>query len=215
MKSIDYTNMMWGPYVCKMKVDEHIVKRLLDDGEKLKENKRKNNHNRALAGNLENQFKYDKETAEWYWSEMIPYLECYRHGHCEYHNIVYHNVKFQPDSLWVNFMKAGEFNPPHIHTSDLSFVLFLQVPEELEYERRQFEGTASGPGDVVFVHGEYNKPVWSGNTNIHFPKVGDLIIFPALTQHHVHPFHTKGVERVSVSGNLRYIKDKDWPNDYF
>ena len=133
MKSIDYTNMMWGPYVCKMKVDEHIVKRLLDDGEKLKENKRKNNHNRALAGNLENQFKYDKETAEWYWSEMIPYLECYRHGHCEYHKIVYHHVKFHTDSLWVNFMKAGEFNPPHIHTSDLSFVLFLQVPEELEY----------------------------------------------------------------------------------
>ena len=112
-------------------------------------------------------------------------------------------------------MKAGEFNPPHIHTADLSFVLFLQVPKELELERRQFEGTSSGPGDVVFVHGEYNKPVWTSNHNIHFPSVGDLIIFPALTQHHVHPFQTKGVERVSVSGNLRYIKDNDWPNDYF
>jgi len=215
MNKINYTNMMWGPYVSKMQVEEHIVKKLLNDGEILKENKRKNNHNPALAGNLENQFKYNQDTENFFWEEMVPYLQCYRHGHCEFHQIKYFDVKFKSESLWVNFMKAGEFNPPHIHTADLSFVLFLQVPKELEYERRQFEGTASGPGDVVFVHGEYNRPVWTSNHNVHFPKVGDLIIFPALTQHHVHPFQTKGVERVSVSGNLRYIKDNDWPNDYF
>ena len=112
-------------------------------------------------------------------------------------------------------MKSGEFNPPHIHTCDLSFVFFLDMPEQIKLERAQFEGTSSGPGDIVFVYGEYNRPTWTRNYNIHYPTAGDLIIFPAMLQHHVHPFMAKGVERVSVSGNLNYIKDETWPNDYF
>ena len=42
MSSINYTNMMWGPYVSRMQVEEHIVKKLLEDGEILKENKSTN-----------------------------------------------------------------------------------------------------------------------------------------------------------------------------
>ena len=108
MSSINYTNMMWGPYVSRMQVEEHIVKKLLEDGEILKENKRKNNFNPSLAGNLENQFKYNQDTENFFWEEMVPYLKCYRHGHCEFHQIKYFDVKFKSDSLWVNFMKAGE-----------------------------------------------------------------------------------------------------------
>ena len=30
---------------------------------------------------------------------------------------------------WVNFMRAGEFNPPHTHPDcDLSSVLFIKIP---------------------------------------------------------------------------------------
>ena len=214
MDSIDYEFAQWGPYLSKMVIDKSIVDRLLEDGNELRKNWRENNHNKALAGQLENQYQYKKETNDWFWQAIIPYFRTYRYGHCNYFNLEYKDVTFKYDSLWVNYMKAGEFNPPHIHTSDLSFVLYLQVPEELKVERMQYEGTASGPGDVTFIYGEYNKPVWTQNANTYFPEVGQLMIFPALLQHHVCPFQTKGVERVSVSGNLNYIKT-DWPNDYF
>ena len=41
-------------------------------------------------------------------------------------------------SLWINFMKKGEYNPPHNHDGAFSFVLYLQVPEELNHEDKNF-----------------------------------------------------------------------------
>ncbi len=34
--------------------------------------------------------------------------------------------------VWVNFMKAGEWNPSHSHSGDISCVTYLQVPPEWE-----------------------------------------------------------------------------------
>jgi hypothetical protein len=212
---INYTNIIWGPYVSKMKMEKHVIDRLLESGNELKKDDRKNNFNKALAGNLDNQYKFNEETVNYFYKEFVPYFKAYRYGHCQHFDIQFHDVSAKSESLWINYMKSGEFNPPHIHTSDLSFVLFLDVPEQIKMERKQFEGTASGPGDLIFNHGEYNQPTWTKNTNVHYPENGDLIIFPALLQHHVHPFKSKGVERVSISGNLNYIKDETWPNDYF
>lgn len=35
-------------------------------------------------------------------------------------------------ALWVNYQKQHEFNPPHDHDGKLSFVAYLQIPEELK-----------------------------------------------------------------------------------
>jgi len=213
--NVDYTNMIWGPYVSKMKMEKHVVDRLLEDGNELRKDNRKNNFNAALAGNLANQYKFNDETLNYFYNEFTPYLKCYRYGHSQHFDTQYRDIKVRNESLWINYMKSGEYNPPHIHTCDLSFVFFLDMPEQIKLERQQFRGTSSGPGDIVFVYGEYNRPTWTRNFNVHYPTAGDLIIFPAMLQHHVHPFMAKGVERVSVSGNLNYIKDETWPNDYF
>ena len=42
--TVDYTGMIWGPYVSKMKMEKHVVDRLLEDGNQLREDNRKNNY---------------------------------------------------------------------------------------------------------------------------------------------------------------------------
>ena len=33
----------------------------------------------------------------------------------------------KPQQVWVNHMTIGDFNPPHIHHGDITFVLFVDV----------------------------------------------------------------------------------------
>ena len=112
-------------------------------------------------------------------------------------------------SLWVNYMKAGDYNPRHVHTGDLSFVIFLDVPKKLKAENLKFEGKSSGPGTITFTYGESNRPFWATCSRSIFPQTGEMYIFPALLNHYVHPFKTKNITRISVSGNVNIEFDNE------
>jgi hypothetical protein len=98
-------------------------------------------------------------------------------------------------------MKNGEFNPEHIHDSDLSFVIYLQVPELLKQEREQYIGRSGGPGSIEFLYGEDLNFFLTSHT--FFPENKDIFIFPGKLRHTVSPFKWN-CERISVSGNLNF-----------
>ena len=58
-------------------------------------------------------------------------------------------------SLWVNFQKKYEFNPPHTHDDDLSFVIYTKIPDGLEEECKTSVSNSPGPGCIVF---DFNMP---------------------------------------------------------
>ena len=223
MTQINFSFINWGPYVHQSNVGLDIVERLLKDGDIVRKKGTLNLHNKHLAGQLKEQYVYNTPTLEWFYEEMSGHWQCYRKGHTDFHRLLEvnpngetaPNVQMSASSLWINYMKAGEFNPPHMHTGDLSFVLFLTAPEEIKIEAEKFKGTSSKPGDVVFMYGEQSHPKWSTNHCNHAPNVGDIIIFPANVSHWVCPFYSKDVERISVSGNLSYLEREKWPSDYF
>jgi len=209
IENIRYTHMNWGPFVLKTKLPDYIVKDLLIQGKKTKQS-----YNRSLAGHLDNQFLYPVEVQNWFYKEITPILQAYREGHCKYHGIENLNIELSFDDLWINYMKAGDFNPMHTHGGDYSFVIFLQVPDKLKQEMRDFEGTSAKPGMLMFEYTQQAKPRWATTGTAIAPETGDMYIFPALLQHWVAPFKSK-VERISVSGNIR-IQNKDkLPRDYF
>ena len=118
-------------------------------------------------------------------------------------------------SLWVNFMKAGDFNPPHIHGGDISFVIFVDVPKQLEKEMEEHEGTTAKPGQLMFNYGENSKGrQWATIGHHVTPKTGDMYIFPAQQQHWVAPFKSE-VTRISVSGNLKVQYPEGTPAKWF
>jgi len=103
------------------------------------------------------------------------------------------------ESLWANFQGPGDFNPPHSHGGALSWVIYLQIPDELTEENKKYKGTSAGPGGITFSYGDGPREVITYQTFL--PQTGDMYIFPAWLQHWVYPFKSD-VERISVSGNV-------------
>jgi uncharacterized protein (TIGR02466 family) len=209
IKQVDSGHMNWGPYVMKTKMPDYIIKKLKTEGKKTKES-----YNHKLAGHLENQFVYPSKIQQWFYEEIHPIIQAYRNGHCKYHGIEELNVELQADDLWVNYMQPGDFNPMHTHGGDYSFVLFLDVPKQLQKEQENFKGTSAKPGALMFEYTQQAKPRWATTGTAVKPQTGDFFIFPALLQHWVCPFKSK-VTRISVSGNLRIMNKANLPYDYF
>ena len=111
------------------------------------------------------------------------------------------DIGWHMNMAWINFQKKGEYNPPHNHPCDLSFVTFLQVPKEigLEFESIPDIERGKGPGVLYLDYGE--QLPFSVKSFGKLPEKGDLFIFPGWLMHHVHDFKAD-VERISVSGNI-------------
>ena len=106
-------------------------------------------------------------------------------------------------------MKGGEFNPEHTHSGQLTWVIYLKVPD-LKKEQQEFKGTGLGPGSIGFHYGEGSSGDWAQHTYQYQPELDGMWIFPAQLRHQVMPFHTKGT-RISVSGNL-YLNPPNTPD---
>ena len=205
---INIKNYNMGTFAMKAKAPDYVVKRLYDDGVKELES-----YNHRLAGHLKTQFLYNKDTIVWFYKEMQEYWSCYREQHSNFHSLENKQVNLHASDLWVNFMKPGDFNPIHTHGGDISFVLYLDVPVELEKEANEHEGQSTPPGYLEFQFTQFQKEKWFTNVVKMKPETGTIIIFPAMLQHWVMPFKSN-VTRVSVSGNLQ-MEDKDKTNGYF
>tara|TARA_B100000085_G_scaffold248921_1_gene244286 strand:- start:169 stop:816 length:648 start_codon:yes stop_codon:yes gene_type:complete len=203
--TLKYTFYYWGPFLFRTEIPENLIIELKNRG-----NKTKISHHKNLAGNLKKQNTYTDEDKKWFHQAYAPAFQSYLDGFKRYHDKEHVDITgFDLQSLWINNMKAGDYNPRHVHTGDLSFVIFLDVPKKLEKENEKFEGKSSGPGSITFSYGESNRPFWATSTRNIFPKTGEMYIFPALLNHYVHPFKTKNVTRISVSGNVNFnVNDK-------
>ena len=198
-----YIQHNWGPYVLEFVVDDDLIKILLDEGAK----SRKNNldYRNQLAGQIEEEFYY--KDYDWFLSGFQRYLTDYMNGLEQYAKTTHIEDWQHPynswtlGNLWINYQKANEYNPPHKHSGDLSFVIYLQVPDEIkrEHSERIGQHRNEGPGMILFDYG-MDMP-FSRSRIRHMPKTGDAFIFPAWLVHHVHAFKSD-VERISVSGNI-------------
>ena len=179
----------FGPLIAKTSLTEQQIKNIK------KLCNKKVNHRKQLAGHIKDEYLMDYET---YDTIIQPQLETFKNAYKMFYNKELQSIK--TISAWVNYMKAGDFNPPHIHFEcRFSSVLFLQVPEAIKKECDKFQGTSRGPGSLEFSYGQPSKDfidVFSV-----FPKVGDMYIFPSTTLHSVYPFKSKNVTRISVAAN--------------
>ena len=163
-----YNFYYWGPLLFKIKMQPEDLKKCADLC-----SKKSSEVDETLAGVIKHQH-YISATR---YSKIInPYLDPFHQAYLNWYgkNITQVNIH----SSWVNFMIAGEFNPPHTHLNcDLSSVLFVKIPEGLKEEHKNFTGTGGGPGSLSFTYGEFQPHAISNR--VFFPEEGDLFIFPA------------------------------------
>jgi len=198
-KMIDYKgNFQFGPFAANYKLDDKFCSELLKRANKLKPA----TANTHLAGLISDQRNYTEEDKEYFVNNFQSVYEDYMKKVFAFNGAT-HDNKIHPSSftlidLWVNFMKETEFNPEHNHSGQLSWVIFLKVPD-LTKEYESFKGTGSGPGVLNLHYGE--SVDWAVHTLKYKPEENYMWIFPSQLRHSVSPFYTKG-KRISVSGNL-------------
>ena len=107
--------------------------------------------------------------------------------------------------LWINFQKINDFNPIHSHSGDLSFVIYLKVPESIFSVNTN--GNYKKAGLIEFTYGEPVSYFDRENFTVQ-PYEGLMLIFPAKLQHSVPPFWVDE-ERISVSGNLSVVSKQN------
>jgi hypothetical protein len=155
----------------------------------------KDEHSLFYDGDDESKMKrhnlFPKNVLDWFRTAFHHYLD--------FNKII--DYKTHINSIWINEMKANEYNPVHIHQGNiftgLSSVMVLKLPNTygIEYSasetpqngRLQILGASSGQ----FAKVDYQPPM----------KLRDFYIFPYDMRHCVYPFNGTNDTRRTLAAN--------------
>jgi len=197
MNKIEYNFYYWGPYLWRAKLPTDFCEELL-----ARSNSTVPEDPSRICSIISDVRVYNRDDdLHWFASKLTPYLETYLKTKNDYENKT-EQRSVGLTSLWINFQHQHEVNPEHTHSEDLSFVIYLKVPPELIEENKRYTGRSAGPGGIKFRYGE--KTDFTISDHYFMPEEGDIFIFPASLAHEVYSFNSD-CERISVSGNLKYI----------
>jgi len=203
---MNFESIFLGQSVLKYQVPLEVFVGLNE----LYETKKKDlpNANKQLAGKIPDEVSlfYDgKDTSkmhrhsfvsedvlQWFYSIFDHYLKWNKIQH----------YKMTINAIWVNEMKAGDYNPMHIHQgtifTGLSSVMILKLPTdygpELTHPEQPMNGQLQILGNIAgqFATTDYSPKV----------KIGDFYIFPYDMRHVVYPFSNKKAKRRTLVCNM-------------
>jgi hypothetical protein len=132
-----------------------------------------------------------KNVIDWFMSMFHHYLE--------FNHI--RNYQTHLNSIWVNEMKAHEYNPVHVHQGNLftglSSVMILKLPNTFGVEYSASETPQNGKLQILgasngqFAKVDYEPPM----------KLRDFYIFPYDMRHCVYPFNGTDDTRRTLAAN--------------
>ena len=132
-----------------------------------------------------------EDILKWFYSVFDHYLTWNKTG----------KFSMNINSIWVNEMKAGEYNPVHIHQgmnyTGLSSVMILKLPKDMGPELARPDQPMNGQLQILgsangqFVTSDYSPKM----------KIGDFYIFPYDMRHVVYPFTNKKEKRRTLVCN--------------
>jgi hypothetical protein len=105
------------------------------------------------------------------------------------------NIELFVSEAWTVLQKENDYNPLHMHSSFLSGVMYIEVPEFIGKIKDPRRRTAkrNEDGFITFVN--------SFGFRTFKPVVGEGFIFASNLPHMVYPFSDSG-RRISISWNL-------------
>ena len=147
-------------------------------------------YNSALAGNIKREY-------------VLESCRGYVRDYVENTAREWRTGKWNMVDLWINLMAKHEFNPPHRHGGDLSFVMFVDVPYQIEDEVNMYPDTsASCSGHFSFQFANMYGDLCEKFIPVDKLYNNKMFMFPSKLKHCVYPFYTSDEFRVTVSGNL-------------
>ena len=119
-------------------------------------------------------------------------------------------IQFKLERMWVNVQRKGEFLPVHNHSGVYSFVIWTDVPFNIEDETRASPNPTTDKNRAGYFQFLYTDTLGKINTlNLPVDKKweGRLCVFPAELNHQVYPFYSSDDVRISIAGNFRVISN--------
>ena len=172
-----------------------------------------------LAGNISSSIRLDSQSPllKNFVQEIIP---SFMKSHMEAYGppwriTMREGERFNLESLWVNFQKKHEFNPPHDHSGVYSFVIWMQIPTSYA-EQKKLDICANSNADnhisnFAFSYTNTLGKISNFAYNMEKEAEGYMVMFPSSMLHQVFPFYDNDGERISISGNINIdtLKGKD------
>jgi len=194
----------FGPSILKVKMPQQFVNLLNAEGDRiLHDDKLSKEHDWShnLAGNVKKEIAIDHNKI----TDLSDFLASISQAYYK-HTVIAEPIPGSTVAFrsWIVSQYAGDFNPMHIHDSNLSGVAFLKMPPgfDKEYEAEDHHPTA---GCLEF-HGSMPNH-FANHSYLVKPEVGDFYLFPSWLTHQVYPFRSEG-ERRSFAFNVHFHLDK-------
>jgi len=175
-----------------------------------KARKNPDNMKGELAGNISSSIRLDSSSPllEKFISEVIPsFMDSHIQNYgAPWRAVMKEGEGFNLESLWVNFQKKHEFNPPHDHSGVFSFVIWMQIPTSYA-EQRKLPVCAESNADNHISNFAFSYTNTMGRVstfayNMEKEAEGYMVMFPSQMLHQVFPFYENDGERISISGNV-------------
>jgi hypothetical protein len=115
-------------------------------------------------------------------------------------------VELELERIWVNIQRKGEFLPIHNHSGIYSFVIWADIPFNIEDESISSPNPTTEKnraGLFQFVYTDTLGKVGLLTLPVDKKWQGRICVFPAELNHQVYPFYSTDDVRVSISGNFR------------
>jgi len=193
----------FGPSILKSSIPEEYLQQINTQADKILDDEKLSkdrdwSHN--LAGNVKKEISIDHMTIKGLPEFLATISQEYANRVLPEYLPKDTKIAFR---VWAVSQWAGDFNPMHIHDSNLSGVCFLKVPPyyEEEYKKEDHHPTA---GCLEFLGSIPNH--FARHSFLVKPEVGDLYLFPSWLTHQVYPFRSEG-ERRSMAFNVHFTMD--------
>ena len=164
------------------------------------------NHN--LAGNIAESYDLVDEE-DYFFNEVLkPVSLRYISENSAVNNFQSNHISSEDiclNKFWVNYQYKTEFNPMHIHTGIISFVIWLKIPTEAEEQHNlpiAKNSNTPSASDFSFAYTDIIGNIQSYQIQLSPKDNGLMMIFPASLNHQVYPFYECDKKRVSISGNV-------------
>ena len=190
----EYKFIYSGPLLYKSTLSKEDISTLL----KICNKNKKVKFNHQLAGAIKDEYLIGIEDVKLVGLILNKYMKNFSNVYQHWYNATLNSFKFT--AIWTNFMKAGEYNPPHTHDDcNFSSVFFIDVPDKIAKEHTN-ESKGTKPGQIEF---QINTSIPGYiNSYVHTPVTGDFFIFPSTLIHYVNPFRSN-VTRISMAANMK------------
>lgn len=109
---------------------------------------------------------------------------------------------------WVNMQKKHEYSPVHNHPDMLGWVIWVNVPYDINDEinmPNSAQSKVKKNSTFEFIYPNLGGSMQTHNIPVSKSHEGMIMMFPSFLRHVVYPFYTSDDYRISVAGNVQMV----------